>query len=65
MQGASAAYQQCLERLHWAIGRLEIAIDPAQLTQIATLIVQPMMGRWRFFHTPQHIFEVGGEDDPI
>ncbi|MGB3239045.1 MAG: hypothetical protein WBB29_12165 [Geitlerinemataceae cyanobacterium] len=65
MQGASTAYQQCLERLHWAMGRLEIAIDPAQLVQIATLIVQPMMGRWRFFHTPQHIFEVGGEEDPI
>lgn len=65
MQGASTAYQQCLERLHWAFGRLEIAISPAQLTQIAMLIVQPMTGRWRFFHTPQHIFEVGGEEDPI
>lgn len=65
MPGASTVYQQCLEKLHWATSRLEVAIEPAQLHHIATLVVGPMMGRWRFFHTPQHIFEVGGEDDPI
>ncbi|HZX00624.1 MAG TPA: hypothetical protein VFF45_00105 [Bacilli bacterium] len=24
-----------------------------------------MTGPWRYFHTPNHIFEVGGTDDPI
>jgi hypothetical protein len=59
------AYQQCLERLVWAVTRLGVTIDPTQLSEIAELIVQPMTGVWRFFHTPQHIFEVGGESDAI
>lgn len=59
------AYQQCLQRLTWACDRLQANIDPAHLSQIADLIVQPMTGLWRFFHTPQHIFDVGGDDDPI
>lgn len=59
------AYQQCLEKLIWAWEQLQIEVDLTQLSQIADLIVQPMMGIWRFFHTPQHIFEVGGEQDAI
>ncbi|WP_264320733.1 hypothetical protein [Zarconia navalis] len=65
MQGLSTIYQQCLERLRWAMNRLEVPIETPQLHQISMLIVQPMTGPWRFFHTLQHIFEVGGEDDPI
>jgi hypothetical protein len=59
------AYLQCLERLTWAIGRLEAKVEPSELAWIAELIVQPMMGPWRFFHTPEHIFDVGGNEDAI
>lgn len=59
------AYQQCLHRLKWATQTLEIEIETAQLLSIADLIVQPMTGPWRYFHTPEHIFDVGGKEDPI
>ena len=36
-----------------------------KVNYIATLIIQSMTGTWRYFHTPEHIFEVGGESDPI
>ncbi|MCU0545289.1 MAG: hypothetical protein MUE44_24470 [Oscillatoriaceae cyanobacterium Prado104] len=59
------AYLQCLEKLIWASNRLQAEVEPTQLARIADLIVQPMTGVWRFFHTPEHIFEVGGNEDPI
>lgn len=59
------AYLQCLEKLIWALDRLEAKIEPSELARIAELIVQPMMGPWRFFHTPEHIFDVGGNEDAI
>lgn len=59
------AYLQCLERLSWAIDRLKAKVEPSELARIAELIVQPMIGPWRFFHTPQHIFDVGGNEDAI
>lgn len=59
------AYLQCLEKLIWAAERLEVEVEPNQLGRIAELIVQPMMGPWRFFHTPEHIFDVGGDEDAI
>lgn len=59
------AYLQCLEKLIWASDRLGAEVEPTQLAQIAELIVQPMTGAWRFFHTPEHIFEVGGNEDAI
>lgn len=58
-------HHQCLEKLTWATQELQIAIEPAQLHKIASLIVQTMTGPWRYFHTPEHIFEVGGSDSPI
>jgi len=57
--------QQCLEKLIWAMDRLQISIERNQLAKIAALIVQTMTGPWRYFHTPDHIFEVGGSEDPI
>jgi len=57
--------QQCLEKLIWAMQNLNIDTDYTELPKIAELIVQTMTGPWRYFHTPNHIFEVGGEDDPI
>ncbi|MBF2065020.1 MAG: hypothetical protein IGS39_11455 [Calothrix sp. C42_A2020_038] len=62
---SAQAYQKCLKRLTWATESLKLDISQPQLEQIADLIVQPMTGPWRFFHTPQHIFEVGGSKDPI
>jgi hypothetical protein len=59
------AYQKCLEKLNWATQRLQVAVEPTQLAAIADLIVQPMTGPWRYFHTPYHIFEVGGSEDAI
>ncbi|MGK7921157.1 MAG: hypothetical protein AB4080_14230 [Trichodesmium sp.] len=58
-------YQQCLEKLHWATQELEVEVAPEKLAEIAELIVQPMTGPWRYFHTPNHIFEVGGSEDAI
>lgn len=57
--------QQCLEKLAWAMGQLEIEIDSQELAKIAELIVQTMTGPWRYFHTPEHIFEVGGSENAI
>ncbi len=62
---STEAYQKCLERLIWATQNLNIEVQESQLVEVAELIVQPMTGPWRFFHTPQHIFDVGGNDDPI
>jgi len=58
-------YNQCFERLTWACARLGAEVASEGLAEIAQLIVQPMTGTWRHFHTPQHIFDVGGQDDPI
>lgn len=58
-------YVRCLEQLNWAIQQLGGTADPAQLSKTAELIIQTMTGPWRFFHTPEHIFEVGGKGDAI
>lgn len=57
--------QQCLDKLIWATRQLEIDVEIDRLSQIAELIVQTMTGCWRSFHTPEHIFMVGGDNDPI
>ncbi|MDY6784150.1 MAG: hypothetical protein SW833_16655 [Cyanobacteriota bacterium] len=57
--------QQCLDKLIWATRELQIDIDRHQLSKIADLIVQTMTGPWRYFHTPEHIFEVGGSENAI
>jgi hypothetical protein len=57
--------QQCLEKLIWATRQLEIDVEIDRLSQIAELIVQTMTGCWRSFHTPEHIFMVGGDEDPV
>ncbi|NEQ40431.1 MAG: hypothetical protein F6K40_31055 [Okeania sp. SIO3I5] len=58
-------YQQCLEKLNWATKQLQVEVEPEKLAEIAELIVQTMTGPWRYFHTPNHIFEVGGSEDAI
>ncbi|HSN97364.1 MAG TPA: hypothetical protein VLS89_03665, partial [Candidatus Nanopelagicales bacterium] len=66
--------RQCLDKLVWALERLGLSAEPAGLTgltgltgleRVAELIVQTMTGPWRYFHTPDHIFEVGGNEDAI
>lgn len=57
--------KRCLEKLIWAMNQLQIDVDPEKLVNISELIVQTMTGPWRYFHTPEHIFEVGGSEDPI
>ncbi|NES05171.1 MAG: hypothetical protein F6K22_21515 [Okeania sp. SIO2F4] len=58
-------HEQCLEKLNWAIKQLQVEVKPEKLVEIAELIVQPMTGLWRYFHTPNHIFEVGNSQDSI
>ena len=58
-------HKQCLEKLIWAMKELQIDYEMAQLNKIANLIVQTMTGPWRSFHTPEHIFAVGGSDNAI
>jgi hypothetical protein len=57
--------RQCLAKLVWALERLGLPPDPARLEGVAGLIVQTMTGPWRYFHTPDHLFEVGGQDDAV
>lgn len=58
-------YQECLNKLIWATEQLTGEVKLAPLQSIAELIVDSMTGKWRYFHTPQHIFDVGGSDDAI
>ena len=63
--GTKQDRQRCLEKLIWAIEQLQGKADRNQLSKIAELIIQTMTGPWRFFHTPEHIFEVGNGGDAI
>lgn len=58
-------YQLCIEKLFWVTEQLEVKATPTQLSKIAKLIVQTMTGPWRYFHSTDHIFEVGGYRDAI
>lgn len=57
--------KRCLESLVGAIKQLQGRVDLAQLEQIANMIIQTMTGPWRYFHTPEHIFEVGESGNAI
>lgn len=57
---SAEAYNRCVEALIWALSRLEVQAESHHVEQVADFIVRPMTGPWRYFHTPQHIFEVGG-----
>jgi hypothetical protein len=58
-------YERCFDELNRAIVQLGGKADPAQLSITAELIIQTMSGPWRFFHTPEHIFEVGESGDAV
>ncbi|MEG3840751.1 hypothetical protein [Microcoleus sp. herbarium14] len=57
--------KRCLDGLVVSIEQLGGRVDIPKLEQIAELIIQTMRGPWRYFHTSEHIFEVGGSVDPI
>ncbi|MEG3954800.1 hypothetical protein [Microcoleus sp. herbarium2] len=57
--------KRCLDCLVSSIEQLGGRADLPKLEQIAELIIQTMRGPWRYFHTSEHIFEVGGSVDPI
>jgi hypothetical protein len=57
--------KRCLESLVGAIKQLQGQVERNQLEQIADMIIQTMTGPWRYFHIPEHIFEVGESGDAI
>jgi hypothetical protein len=57
--------KRCLDCLVTSIEQLGGRVDLPKFEQIAELIIQTMRGPWRYFHTSEHIFEVGGSVDPI
>jgi len=56
---------RCFSKILWAVENLQGNVKYPPLEEITDLIMQTMTGPWRFFHTPEHIFEVGGDTDPI
>lgn len=58
-------YRQCLEKLIWATDQLQVEVPPPQLSKIAKIIVKTMTGPWRYFHSTEHIFAVGGSTDAM
>lgn len=54
------ARTRCKDSLVWAIEQLEGRDNQSQIEKITELIAQTMTGPWRYFHTTEHIFEVGG-----
>lgn len=56
----AVARTRCKNSLVWAIAQLNGQDDPTQIETITELIIQTMTGPWRYFHTTEHIFEVGG-----
>ncbi|MDQ2101013.1 MAG: hypothetical protein QQW96_25635 [Tychonema bourrellyi B0820] len=57
--------KRCLDCLVRSIEQLGGRVDIPKFEEIAELIIQTMRGPWRYFHTSEHIFEVGGSVDPI
>jgi len=57
--------KRCCERLNWAIAQLDGDPNPSLIARTAGLVIQTMTGPWRFFHTPEHIFEVGESGDAV
>lgn len=58
-------YQQCFDKILWSTAQLQIKIPKPLLFKITKLIVQTMTGRWRYFHSIEHILAVGGSTDAI
>jgi hypothetical protein len=61
----AVARTRCKNTLVWAIAQLNGKDDPAQIEKITELIIQTMTGPWRYFHTTEHIFDVGGSGELV
>lgn len=57
--------QKCQEKLIWAIEKLGYHISSNEVEKIVKILVQTMAGKWRYFHTLDHIFMVGHSDNPL
>lgn len=64
-QSFDASFARCADQLRWALRQLGLSIDEDTIASTAELIIQTMTGAWRFFHTPEHIFDVGRSGDAI
>jgi hypothetical protein len=64
-QSFDVNYSRCVKQLNWAVESLQGVVQDAHAANTAELIIQSMTGAWRFFHTPEHIFEVGRDGDAI
>lgn len=64
-QSFNASYTRCVAQLDWALHQLQAQPAAAMLEETASLIMQTMTGTWRFFHTPEHIFDVGRAGDAV
>lgn len=64
-QSFDASYARCADQLRWALRQLGLSVDEEVVSSTAELIIQTMTGAWRFFHTPEHIFDVGRSGDAI
>lgn len=58
-------YERCFDELMRSITELGGTPDPSQIATTAELIIQTMSGPWRYFHTPEHVFEVGELGDAV
>ncbi|OLP16867.1 hypothetical protein BST81_19435 [Leptolyngbya sp. 'hensonii'] len=54
--------EQCLKSLISATQQLQASVNQDEIVKIADMIILAMTGQWRSFHTPEHIFEVGGSN---
>lgn len=56
---------RCLKALQDAARGLGADPDSPVWPELAAMVIQSMTGPWRFFHTPEHIFDVGDGGSPI
>ncbi len=56
---------KCEKRIGWALQELGRRPGSHELQSMARLIVDATTGPYRYFHTPDHLFMVAGEEDPV
>lgn len=59
------AFEECSKRLASIAGALGVDPTSPALAPVAEIVIQSMTGVWRRFHTVHHVFQVGGDDDPV
>lgn len=61
----SSSFNKCVEQLQWSFDQLQLHPSSSDIQAIAKIITTAMEGPWRYFHTTQHVFDVGGSEDAI